>query len=182
MGFKDDLTSPGQTRTKRIIGMAALVGFIVSAAVHLSTFLGSRFAATMDSGVLALHFAIFPLFFAMLFSQRAETKGMDKRDVLLNLGASVPRWAKAVIIFFFLYTPVNFFRSMSATGGASAEQSATGQVLTSHGRVIRHVTQEEALENKAMQTRLFSGHWMMFYLLPALFFLARREPVLNNAR
>jgi hypothetical protein len=28
----------------------------------------------------------------------------------------------------------------------------------------------------AIQARMFSGHWMVFYLLPALFFLARREP------
>ena len=179
MGFKDELSSPGPNRTKRIIGRAALMGFIISAAVHLSTFLDTRFAATIDSPFLALHFAIFPLFFAMLFAQRAEMKGMDKREVLLNVGASVSRWAKVGFIFFFLYTPVNFFRSMFETGGATAHPSETGYVLTNHGRIIRHVTPEEALENMAIQARMFSGHWMVFYLLPALFFLARRERVVN---
>jgi len=182
MGFKDELSSPGQNRTKRIIGMTALMGFILSAGVHLSTFLDTRFAATIDSPVLVLHVAIFPLFFAMLFAQRAETKGRDGREILLNLGASVPRWAKIGFIFFFLYTPVNFFRSMSETGGASAHPSETGYVLTRHGRIIRHVTEEEGLENRAIQARMFSGHWMVFYLLPALFFLARREPGVNVQR
>ncbi len=181
MGLKDELTSPGQNRTKRIIGLAALVGFLASAAVHLTTFLGSRFAATMDSSVVALHVAIFPPFFAMVLALRAETKGIDKHAIQRKL-ASVPSWAKVLFIFFFLYTPVNFFRSLWMTGGARAEQSATGYVLTSHGQIIRHVTPEEALDNQAVETRMFSGHWMMFYLLPAMFFLARREPVVSVHR
>jgi hypothetical protein len=178
------LASSGPNRAKRVVGLIALVGLVASVAVHLSTFLGGPFAARVDK-VYPLHIGIFPLFFALVFALRAEMKGMngmEKAELKRRLLGSVPHWGKVLFVFAFLYTPVNFFSTMAQTGGASAQQCRGEYVLTSHGRTVRKVTREEAMQHEMLMARGFSGHWMMFYLLPTLYFLARREPAAPGER
>jgi hypothetical protein len=180
--FIDQLTAPGPTRAKRALGGFALVGLVASLLVHLSTFLGAPHAPTMNSPIVVLHIAIFLPIGAMILALRSETKGKDPQEVKRLLLSGVPTWAKALLVVAFVYTPLNFLGTMQRTGGRSAEARGGEWVLTSHGRVVRHVTPEEAAENEALVTRGFSGHWMAFYLVPALFFLARRQPAAAGER
>lgn len=175
MSIKDDLTVPGLNLTKRALGTLALLGFLASMTVHVLTFVPG-FAVTMHSPIWLLHVGIFPPFVALVFALRAEMKGVPPAEAKRHFLGLLPRWGKALFLVAFYYALVNFGLFMLRTGGASAERSGSGYVLTSHGRVVRHVTKEEALENEAQTTRGFSGHWMAFYLLPALYFLTRRQP------
>ena len=44
-------------------------------------------------------------------------------------------------------------------------------LLTSHGAVLRVLTEEQYHWYRALVVRGFSGHWMLFSLVPALFWL-----------
>ena len=54
--------------------------------------------------------------------------------------------------------------------GGSPEIRDGHYVLMSHGNLIGNLTLDDYLAMKRYQMRLFSGHWMFFYLLPALYF------------
>jgi len=174
MRLLDELTAPESNGTKRTVGLVALVGFIASVVVHVSTFLGTDVAATMNPAIaIPLHAGLFPPFFAAVFALRAELKGVDGRELKRRLLGIVPIWARVLFLVAFYYAVVNFGLFMVRTGGMSVQQRAGENVLTNHGRVIRKVTAEEAAQHETLVARGFSGHWMVFYLVPTLFFLSR---------
>jgi hypothetical protein len=176
MRFLDELTSPGPNRTKRAVGLVALVGLVASIAVHVSTFLGTDVAATMNPAVaIPLHVGLFPPFFATVYALRAELKGADGRELMRHLRGMVPIWARVLFLVAFYYAIVNFGLFMVRPGGASVQQRQGETILTEHGRVVRKVTPEEAARHEVLVARGFSGHWVVFYLMPTLFFLARKE-------
>ena len=54
-------------------------------------------------------------------------------------------------------------------------------LLTMHGRVIKRLTEEEYHSQRAYELRMFSGCWLILFLLPSVCFLVwqddRRSPV-----
>ncbi len=80
---------------------------------------------------------------------------------------------------------VNFvlFALNSEGGGPSIR--AGKFVLESHGRFIRDLTATEYTAFKANELRGFSGHWLIFYYVPFIYFLFNpksRQSVGANAR
>jgi hypothetical protein len=76
MHLLDELALPGSNRTKRAVGLVALVGFVASIAVHVSTFLGTDVAATMNPAIaIPLHAGLFPPLFVSLRLCETETRG-----------------------------------------------------------------------------------------------------------
>ena len=43
--------------------------------------------------------------------------------------------------------------------------------LTSHGHVLAHINEAQYHLQRAYQVRLFSDFWLLFYLMPTLYFL-----------
>jgi hypothetical protein len=156
--------------------LVALVGLIASVAVHVSTFLGTGVAATMNPAIaIPLHAGLFPPFFATVFALRAESKGVDGRELMRRLLGMVPIWARVLFLVAFYYAIVNFGLFMVRPGGASFGRRASETVVTEHGRATRKPTPEEVAQHETLVARGFSGHWMVFYLIPTLFFLARSD-------
>lgn len=176
MRLLDEIASSESNRTKRAVGLVALVGLVASIAVHVSTFLGTDMAATMNPAIaIPLHAGLFLPFFATVYALRVELKGADGRELMRRLVRMVPIWARVLFLVAFYYAIVNFGLFMVRSGGASVQQRRGETVLTTHGRVVRKVTSEEAARHEVLVARGFSGHWMVFYLMPTLFFLARKE-------
>jgi hypothetical protein len=173
MAFTDDPSSPRPTRARLAVGLFALLGFLTSVTVHLLTFVPGL-AVTMHSPVVLLHVAMFPPFFALVLALRAEMKGVPSREAKRHLLNVLPRWGKVLVLVTFYYAVVNFGLFMLRTDGAATQRADGSFVISSHGRVVRQISREEAVENEARTARGFSGHWMVFYLLPAMYFLARR--------
>jgi hypothetical protein len=164
------------SRIESTFGGIALVGFAASAVVHLSTFfVAGASAATSTVIVGLLHIGLFPPFAAMVVSARAEVLGMAPSDVKRRVVESLPRWARVLVMVAFYYALINFGVFMLRTGGADVQRRGDGFALVNHGRLVREVTRQEAQNHQILVTRGFSGHWMVFYLLPAVFFLARRD-------
>ena len=134
-----------------------LVGFAVAAALHAATFTG-RSISPQHPLFFAMHVGIFPLFLA--FVLRARRWSVAKRGMLgfrteslrwRELLPYFPRWVPVLVVVLFAYVLANFFLSMS---------------MLPEGTPASDLTAAES----AYTVRAFSGHWLVFYALPALYF------------
>ena len=135
-----------------------VVGLVLSAFIHVGSF--GRLVVPEDSGVfLLMHVGIFPLFFVFATRWRewqVSTSGKvngwsyDLRSSLpsAELLAHFPWWAIVFVLGLFIYTVINFFLALGMGFGHVASGGLTD----------------------AQRARLFSGHWMLFYAVPAVFF------------
>ncbi len=170
-----DLSAPSWPRwLRRAVGLLAAAGFVASLVVHLLTFI-PRATVSLHSWIWWLHVAVFPLVLALILASREGMKGLPRAEVNRRVLRTLPGCARVLLLLALCYAIVNFGLFMLNTDGAVASRSGGGYVLTVHGRVVRHVTEEEARRNEAETARGFSGHWMFFYLFPAAFFLARKK-------
>ena len=160
----------------RFFGTIAVLGFLASLVVHGMTFAG---VDVMDGFPFAwlLHLGIFAVFVPFFLSARA--KYGSSADPKLCFSESPP-WAKWLALAVGAYAFVNFALFMHFNEGGVPEIENGKFVLKNHGAVIRPLTESEYRLQNAYVARGFSGHWLVFYLVPALYFLtqtpARREP------
>jgi hypothetical protein len=87
----------------------------------------------------------------------------------------MPRWARYTVKAFFAYAVINFALFFVLSKGGAAEERDGRYVLHNHGEIIRELSPEEYEQQRAYVLRGFSGHWMVFYLVPAVFFRYRRD-------
>jgi hypothetical protein len=85
-----------------------------------------------------------------------------------------PQWARVLAIAVFAYSVVNICLFAVLYNGNA--DSVNGEyVLSSHGRVLAHLTEPQYHLHKAIEIRGFSALWLFFYLLPCLYFWFRCE-------
>jgi hypothetical protein len=136
------------------LSLYGLVGFVLSLVIHLGSF-GAMVLPTSSVIFFVMHLGIFPLFFAFVLRARVWQQSADSgwfsvrsswpsRELL----AYIPWWAIILVIALFLYAFINFFLATGALSG----RLAGGELSEPQG------------------ARAFSGHWMLFYGLPAVFF------------
>jgi hypothetical protein len=90
---------------------------------------------------------------------------------LRGLAGTLPRWAQVFAAATMAYAMLNFALFFMRTSDGSPQQKPDGSyVLSNHGREVRTLTADALAERKALETRGFSGHWLVFYLMPALYF------------
>ena len=155
----------------RLIGTAALVGLTCALAVHALTFIPFRIDTDMPQ-VWLLHLGVFVVFLPLVFAlRRAYGENLSKAQ----LYSILPRWANTLVILTFAYVFLNFALFIFRTEGGSPEVRDGFYVLQSHGKVIRELSYAEFKLYQAYVLRGFSGHWLVFYLVPTLYFLVRRE-------
>ena len=145
------------------------VGLIVSGIVHFGSYIGHTIRPENPLFWL-LHIGIFPLFFALVFRMRAwQTSrpgvfGFPRAQLRWReLIGYIPVWVLPLVVMLFAYVMVNFF------------------LATSH-LPQRGATTTESPAQAMYTVRAFSGHWLIFYALPTLFFTfvpadARPAPV-----
>ncbi len=140
------------------LSLYGLVGLAIAATVHFGTYVGQ--VLSPDHPLFwGLHIGIFPLFFVFVLRLRAwqdvrrGALGMRQSQLRWReLLAYVPGWVPPLVVLLFAYAMVNFFRSIG-----HLPPKGSGTPLTAAQAVYT--------------TRAFSGHWLVFYTLPTLFFL-----------
>jgi hypothetical protein len=138
-------------------GVAAVL-LVVTAGAHASTFLGID-PMEQWPGVMFLHLAIFPVFGAALYYATRAVRGSKNLDPVFN---GAPRGLRGVAGGLFVYALVNFGLFMVLNEGGQPHFRDGKYVLTSHGKVIRELTEAEFHRHQAYVVRGFSGHWMFF--------------------
>lgn len=134
------------------------LGLAASAIVHFGTYLG-RGLNPDHPLFLALHIGIFPLFAAFVWRLRAWQGvrrgflGFKQRHLRWRaLLRYFPPWVPPLVILLFAYVMANFFLSTAHLPATGSETLATDA------------------QTAVYAARAFSGHWLIFYALPTLFF------------
>ena len=148
--------------------MFAAFGFVASLTVHLATFFGIN-SAKYIPWVWVLHLGIFVAMIPLLIAQYKYKEGWP------TLFRRLPRWAKITLPVFFGYALINFGMFFILSGGASPDVRDGKYVLHKHGQIIRELSEQEYDMQQAYVLRGFSGHWMVFYLVSALYCGYRKD-------
>lgn len=154
---------------RRLVGMAALAGFLTATAIHVASLRGIDVEA-MFADVWMLHYA------AMAFVLFASVSTSILVGPGRNFGAFIsviPLWARLAILAALAYAVWNFVNA--------AGLSAAGEPIVQNGRyafndhgTLREVSEAEFHALRAATMRLFSGHWVLLYLFSALYLLTGR--------
>ena len=151
-----DATIPTRRFRLTPLGSYGLAALAIAGSVHFATYLGHPLSP--DHPLFwGLHVGIFPLFFAFINRLRRwqmRTTGMfGFSKTALRWGDLIgwfPSWVPVVAVALMAYAMLNFLFSTS-------HLPARGSVTS---------TPDVALYT----TRAFSGHWLIFYAIPTLFF------------
>ena len=168
-----------------------ILKFTIAAAIatgslccHLSTFIDRPLVPAPVFGIL--HVATMAIFITMIVSlqdhsrlqPQSDQSGLfgslraanrQSRDFHARVLSLVPFGARLLCVAVFAYAGVNFGLFMLQVEGVTAQQD--GQYyLHNHGVKIRDITVAEARRHRCLVTRGYSGHWLLFSTLPAVYF------------
>ena len=139
----------------------AVCGFIVALVVHVATFTPYSMSPA-NPFFWILHLGIFPIFIPTVLGLRRwsdvrsgflgfKTSRLRRREIL----AFLPKWSVRAAALLFAYTFINF--------ALSSGHLPSGN----HGSTSIPLDPEQA----RYLVRAFSGHWLFFYAVPAIYFL-----------
>ena len=138
-------------------GVYAALFLLMSAVVHAGTHVGSGRSPGAPL-FIGLHLGIFPVFIALLLRsrswqrQRSGPFGLSYRQLdWREWQPFLPAWAPGVVAILGAYAFANFFFA------------AVHLPLRGTSAVQTH-------DQSVYMARMFSGHWLVFYALPLLFF------------
>ena len=164
LGKKDRALKDKSRRPIAIIGFSL---FAVSLLLHLTTFINPSLV-NLQFCMPFMHIGMFPLFFLFVF--KAAHLRQARYRFWQRYFEAMPKWTKYLLGFFGMYAFVNFALFFLLSEGATPAISNGMYILQSHGSFVREITASEYLWQQAYILRGFSGHWMIFYLIPALYF------------
>ncbi len=147
----------------------AASGFVAALVVHLLTVLGVNYFAEHNA-TFVLHFLIFIPFIGMIIHSREGTSTAGKTAYFKDLLKGIPKSMKALAIGVFIYAGINFMFSVTLLSEGSPVIQEGNLVLLDHGRYVRDISEAEFYALKRAGLRAFSGHWLVFFLIPALYF------------
>jgi|SRR5579871_473396 len=157
---------------KRVLGGIAVVGFGASLVVHLLTVAGLDVSERMPY-VFGPHFGIFVVFLPFLISSDSN---FHRRPSLGDIISGAPTWSSILIVLLLAYGVVNFLVCGRLMEGGGAEIVNGEYVLANHGKVLAHIGETEYHLRRAYELRMFSGGWLLFYWVPAVYFLFWQAP------
>ncbi len=152
------------TKVFRVISTAIL---LLALSIHISTFLFKRYLPIYDVSMI-IHFLSFIPFTIMIVSIRKNTRSSEHllfmRDILPKIGSF---WIITAILFF-TYALCNFFYNSSiVTGNPIIEKGK--YFLFNHG-AFSEISESQYHKYKFIELRMFSGHWMIFSIIPLIYF------------
>ncbi|WP_109127373.1 hypothetical protein [Dyella sp. C11] len=150
-----------------VLGAVAALGFVLSLAVHIQALMGRDVASSVPA-VWMLHLGIFVVFLPFVLLSRKDFKGARSA---LDLAKGLPLWVAALGGVIFVYALMNFVVFMVHTDGGNPVFEDGKYLLMQHGKLIREITASEFAAFQANELRGFSGHWLVFYFVPAAYFL-----------
>jgi hypothetical protein len=133
----------------RPLAAVALTGFGLSLGVHALTYAG----VPAPHGVFGLHLGAMVVFAAFVFSASRWQGGRRLEGQEWQL--YFPRWVRIFVPALMAYMLMNF--RLATHNIPKRDKDTPYSALTPEVRLY--------------ETRAFSGHWLFFYGIPALFFL-----------
>ncbi len=119
------------------------LGFAISLVVHGASWFGVALAD--ETAFFVLHAGAIILWFPAVFCSTQLAKGANRHEFWKVALRGCPGWLKLLTGLFFAYAIVNFFLGMALQGPfGEADGGGRGPV--------------------AGTIRIFSGHWMVFFL------------------
>lgn len=167
------VTAPFLLALDRIVPLAAMTGFFVSVIVHFATFLHLEFLADFPA-VFILHLGAMG---GVLFIIAADKGWLGDPRSWTDEWESIPGWVFALGGVVFVYAGINFALFIAQLEGGMPTVDQGRYLLLDHAKLIKEPTYDEYVSLKLRQIRGFSGHWMLFYLLPFAYFTYRKEVV-----
>lgn len=159
---------------KKIFFYLAVAGWVLSLTVHLLSVVDID-AREQLPFIWLLHVGIFVVWIPSILELRKnkelakakETK-LSSNEIQKILFKNIPRPVKLIGLIGFVYAIINF--ALFAFNQSGTPVIKNGEYsLESHGQFIKNITEQEYHHYKAMGIRGFSGHWIAFYGLAALF-------------
>lgn len=151
----------------------SFIGFGICFVIHLATFLQTNLLIG-NLIVVLLHVGAIICMCIMVFSVLSSS---DLRYYKLNWSHSwnelfglLPLWGQASILIFGLYAMINFYLVIGNIQPGSLDVLDGQYILRQDGQVVQELTANEYHLQQTYRARVASGHWMIFYLMPALFF------------
>jgi hypothetical protein len=157
----------------KIIGYAILAVFITSIVVNVATYVPSvpiTMGMTWPLHLFALA-ACGAMAFWMNRREKAEQGGQKKPFSWIEFARPFPFALRAACVIAGIYAVINFALFFFLMEYGSPAEENGRYVLQNHGKVIRFLSAEEYQRFRAYEVRGFSGHWMLFSILPAAYFL-----------
>lgn len=159
----------------KVFKYISLFSFIGSLVIHLLTFF-PNIEISMGR-VFYMHLIVLITFASMLFSYKKFRNSEEGNNTIFNRLDSSLKTIKAIPIpfvliggFFLIYASINFQLFWGSMEGGSPTFDNGSYYLHNHGTKIRDLTEYEYLRFQAYEVRGFSGHWMIFSLIPTIFY------------
>jgi hypothetical protein len=161
----------GKWWTFGLAGLAAL-GLVASMFVHVAAYFSLRVLAETETVFLLHIFCLALCFLTFLFSRRLE-KLWGRRA-----GLDESRWkGRKLLHVLGGYALINFvlFLGICLAKGELRVWEKEGKYYAKGSSIEeRELTREAYLNHKLREVRGFSGHWMLFFAWPAVFFVNLR--------
>lgn len=154
---------------RRLLAALALTGFFLGLSVHIATFFGIDISSRYPM-VWLLHIGIFVVFIPMSIMEKRDRQIRNSNEFLAN----VPGWVNKVLTILFVYLLINFALFFYNSGGGSVREDKGVFILQKHG-IKTMISAQEYHQQKVYILRGFSGHWLLFYLMPGLYFLTSKK-------
>ena len=106
----------------------------------------------------------------MLIHSRKGALTSNKKAYFKDLLKGIPKPARALAIGVFVYAGINFMYSITLLSEGSPAIQDGNLVLLDHGHYVRELSEAEFFALKRAGVRAFSRHWLVFFLIPALYF------------
>jgi hypothetical protein len=78
------------------------------------------------------------------------------------------------LLFVFIYVGINFFLSTNKLQDGSPEMLDTNYVLNNKGKITL-IEKKQYVEMLYYQLKAFSGHWILFSIIPLVYFRDREK-------
>jgi hypothetical protein len=153
----------------KLAGVVALAGFCITLFIHARTILHLPIPTEFSAG-----FPLpFPLFVGVMlvFAPMILDAGDGRLGRVANsrLVAGMPTWARVAIGVCAAYVAINFVWIM--VGHGYKVHVSDGKAVAYASGVSRALSDQEYRDYLEWQARMWSGHLLIFYLVPAFYFL-----------
>jgi hypothetical protein len=146
-----------------IFAGAVLIGSVVA---HVSTFLGVDLMAVLPGLVTFQFLWSAPVVAAGWYSNKAAG-GATGRMVWLR--RSVAPWMYRFMQLLIVYVIINIVMLVGQTWHGRPEEQNGKYVLSSHGSIVREITEEEYHQHRVFIARGASGAWMCLFGMALIF-------------
>lgn len=150
----------------RILSPIALIGLLASMLLHAATFFNQNWLERWPQG-WALHLLAILVFTLFVLHSRSLTT--PYKQYWGRLRQDLPAHCMTLILLAFAYLLFNFGLFLYQYLQGSIEQIGNSYWLVRDGKRLA-LSLEQIAQLKLQEARLFSGHWLFFFLLPYLYF------------